>query len=99
MATAEQLKAMIRSYVEGDRERFLTVSMQVAAHAGAEATRTWRRHSASLLTKQSSSLSCHQPGHLCRLHGQPGNLPILSPPLTRRLGLRTWFWVRRPANL
>ena len=33
MATAEQLKAMIRSYVEGDRERFLTVSMQVAAHA------------------------------------------------------------------
>ena len=33
MATAEQLKAMLRSYVEGDRERFLTVSMQVAAHA------------------------------------------------------------------
>jgi SpoVK/Ycf46/Vps4 family AAA+-type ATPase len=33
MATAEQLKALLRSYAEGDRERFLTVSLQVAAHA------------------------------------------------------------------
>src|SRR3974377_1046804 len=33
MATAEQLKALLRSSIEGDRERFLTVSMQVAAHA------------------------------------------------------------------
>ncbi len=33
MATADQLKALLRSYVEGDRDRFLTVSMQVAAHA------------------------------------------------------------------
>lgn len=33
MATAEQLKALLRSYVDGDGEHFLTVSMQVAAHA------------------------------------------------------------------
>jgi SpoVK/Ycf46/Vps4 family AAA+-type ATPase len=33
MATAEQLKALLRSYVESDGEQFLTVSMQVAAHA------------------------------------------------------------------
>src|SRR5688572_3699034 len=33
MATAEQLKALLRSYVEGDGEQFLTISMQVAAHA------------------------------------------------------------------
>jgi SpoVK/Ycf46/Vps4 family AAA+-type ATPase len=33
MATAEQIKALLRSYVEGDGEQFLTVSMQVAAHA------------------------------------------------------------------
>lgn len=33
MATAEQLKALLKSYVEGDGEQFLTVSMQVAAHA------------------------------------------------------------------
>lgn len=33
MATAEQLKALLKSYVEGDGEQFLTISMQVAAHA------------------------------------------------------------------
>ncbi len=33
MATAEQIKALLRSYVEGDSEQFLTVSMQVAANA------------------------------------------------------------------
>ncbi len=33
MATADQIKALLRSYAEGDGEQFLTVSMQVAAHA------------------------------------------------------------------
>jgi hypothetical protein len=33
MATAEQIKALLRSYVDGDGELFLTISMQVAAHA------------------------------------------------------------------
>ncbi|WP_433931428.1 AAA family ATPase [Sorangium cellulosum] len=33
MATAEQLKALLKSYSEGDEERFYAVAMQVAAHA------------------------------------------------------------------
>jgi SpoVK/Ycf46/Vps4 family AAA+-type ATPase len=33
MATAEQLKALIRSHTEGDDERFSSVALQVAAHA------------------------------------------------------------------
>ena len=33
MATAEQIKALLKSYVDGDEDQFLTVSMQVAAHA------------------------------------------------------------------
>jgi len=33
MATAEQLKALLKSYAEGDDERFIAISMQVAAHA------------------------------------------------------------------
>lgn len=33
MATAEQLKALLRSYAEGDDDRFIAISMQVAAHA------------------------------------------------------------------
>ena len=31
MATAEQLKALIRSFADGDQPRFLSVAMQVAA--------------------------------------------------------------------
>ncbi len=33
MATAEQLKALLKSYAEGDDERFIVISMQVASHA------------------------------------------------------------------
>jgi SpoVK/Ycf46/Vps4 family AAA+-type ATPase len=33
VATAEQLKALVRSFGEGDRATFLAVAMQVAAHA------------------------------------------------------------------
>src|SRR5437762_2608162 len=33
MATAEQLKALLRSYVDEDGDQFLTVSMQIAAQA------------------------------------------------------------------
>jgi SpoVK/Ycf46/Vps4 family AAA+-type ATPase len=33
MATAEQLKALLKSYSEADGEQFLSVAMQIAAHA------------------------------------------------------------------
>ena len=33
MATAEQLNALLKSYSEGDDERFYAVAMQVAAHS------------------------------------------------------------------
>ncbi len=33
VATAEQLKALLRSYADGDDDRFIAISMQVAAHA------------------------------------------------------------------
>ena len=32
MATAEQLKALIKSHFSNDRERFYTISLQMAAH-------------------------------------------------------------------
>lgn len=33
MATAEQLKALVQSYTAGDQSRFMSVAMQIAAHA------------------------------------------------------------------
>ena len=32
MASAEQIKALLKSHIKGDDERFLSVAMQVAAH-------------------------------------------------------------------
>ncbi len=32
MASAEQLKALLKSHLEGDDQRFFSVVMQVAAH-------------------------------------------------------------------
>ena len=32
MAIANQLKALLKSYAEGDDERFYSVAMQLAAH-------------------------------------------------------------------
>ena len=32
MASAEQLKALLRSRLDGDNDRFISVAMQVAAH-------------------------------------------------------------------
>ena len=33
MATAQQVKALPRSYSEGDPEHFVSVALQIAAHA------------------------------------------------------------------
>lgn len=32
MATANQIKALLKSHVSGDDQRFITIAMQVAAH-------------------------------------------------------------------
>ena len=32
MASAEHLKALLRSHLEGDNDRFISIAMQVAAH-------------------------------------------------------------------
>ena len=32
MATADQIKALIRSHAEGDERRFFSIALQVAAH-------------------------------------------------------------------
>ena len=32
MATGEQLKALVKSYIDGDGERFFALALQVAAH-------------------------------------------------------------------
>ncbi len=40
MATAEQIKALIKSHFSGDKERFYTVSLQMAAHESKQGHRS-----------------------------------------------------------
>jgi SpoVK/Ycf46/Vps4 family AAA+-type ATPase len=86
MATAEQLKAMVRSYVEGDRERFLTVSMQVAAYAARKGNSNLAKALRELIdqAKQQSALPPVRPSvPIARPAGELADLIAASYPKTR----------------
>jgi hypothetical protein len=86
MATAEQLKSLLRSYVEGDRDRFLTVSMQVAAHAARQGKTTLARDLRDLIDEaQRSQTQSVGPSSvpIARPAGELADLVAASYPKTR----------------
>src|SRR4051794_34216744 len=86
MATAEQLKAMLRSYVEGDAERFLTVSMQIAAHAARKGQEKLARELRELIDEAKERAAAPPKGRavpIARLSGDLGDLVAASYPKTR----------------
>jgi SpoVK/Ycf46/Vps4 family AAA+-type ATPase len=70
MATAEQLKALVRSYTEGDEDRFLAVAMQIAAHAA----RTGKEKLAQELQALVDQAKKRRP-----LEGRPRSVSIVRP--------------------
>jgi SpoVK/Ycf46/Vps4 family AAA+-type ATPase len=70
MATAEQLKALVRSYTEGDDDRFLAVAMQIAAHAA----RTGKEKLAQELQALVDEAKKRRP-----LETRPRSVPIARP--------------------
>jgi len=54
MATAEQLKALIKSHFEADQERFTTLAMQVAAHEARQGHDSLARDIRSLVDRAST---------------------------------------------
>lgn len=84
MATAEQLKALLRSYIEGDRERFLTVSMQVAAHAARRGKTNLARELRELIDKAQVHPPTARPSvPMARPAGELADLVAASYPKTR----------------
>src|SRR4051794_37829228 len=86
MATAEQLKAMLRSYVEGDGDRFLTVSMQIAAHAARKGQEKLARELRELIDEAKERASAPPVSRsvpIARLPGDLGDLISASYPKTR----------------
>jgi SpoVK/Ycf46/Vps4 family AAA+-type ATPase len=86
MATAEQLKALLRSYVEGDGEQFLTVSMQVAAHAARKGQSRLAQELRELIDvakRQASHLRLRPSVPIARPVGELADLIHASYPKTR----------------
>ena len=86
MATAEQLKALLRSYVEGDGEQFLTVSMQVAAHAARKGQTRLAQQLRDLIDeakRQASRPAARPTVPIARQMGELADLVHASYPKTR----------------
>src|SRR5271166_218900 len=83
MATAEQLKAMLRSYVDRDDERFLAVSMQIAAHAARKGQEKLARELRELVDEAKERASAPPKSRavpIARLSGDLGDLIAASYP-------------------
>ncbi|MDH5572283.1 MAG: AAA family ATPase [Gammaproteobacteria bacterium] len=59
MATAEQIKSLIRSYSNADQERFFTIALQVAAHEAKQGHATLAHEIRELINKERRSAHKH----------------------------------------
>ena len=74
MASAEQLKALLRSHLEGDDDRFISVAMQVAAHEAKVGHGKLATELREIIDKAKSRRGCWIPGSdrsTARGTGQP----------------------------
>lgn len=88
MATAEQIKALIKSYKEGDSDRFIRVGMQVAAHEARKGNQHVARELRELIdeAQQQRSLtsgSRHEPTPIAQPQGELEGVVAASYPDVR----------------
>lgn len=86
MATAEQLKALLKSYAQGDDERFLAISMQVAAHAARKGQGKLAEELRALIDEAKArreTAKLQQPVPIARATGELAGLLSASYPKVR----------------
>lgn len=86
MATAEQLKALIRSYGESDSDHFYSVALQIAAHAARQGKNSFAVELKELVESVKKRSSLQTPGNIVPLARPTGELSALltaSYPTTR----------------
>jgi SpoVK/Ycf46/Vps4 family AAA+-type ATPase len=88
VATAEQLKALVRSYADGDQAQFLSVAMQVAAHAAKQGHSKLAQELRSLVDQvktrsQFAPRRLEPPTPLTQPRGELAGLLSVSYPSTR----------------
>ncbi len=90
MATAEQIKALIRSHAEGDDERFFSIAMQLAAHAARKGQGRFAKELRALIDNAKNKMKQHgieaspvKPVPLVQPRGELSGLLSVSYPKTR----------------
>lgn len=82
MATAEQIKSLVRSHTEGDNQRFLSVIMQIAAHAAKSGKKNLAQELRDLVddAKREQETVSIRPVPLARPQGELAGLATASYP-------------------
>ncbi|HND56345.1 MAG TPA: AAA family ATPase, partial [Pirellulaceae bacterium] len=86
MATAEQIKGLLRSYIAGDGDQFLTISLQVAAHEARRGNTNLARDLRELIDeakRQVARPSSRPTVPIARPAGELADLVAVSYPKTR----------------
>lgn len=83
MASADQLKALLQSHLEGDDQRFYSVAMQLAAHEAKLGHGKLAEELRGLIDKAKSRHNTVQPTPISRPRGELANLLTVSYPKTR----------------
>jgi SpoVK/Ycf46/Vps4 family AAA+-type ATPase len=86
MATAEQIKGLLRSYIAGDGDQFLTISMQVAAHEARRGNNNLARELRELIDQAKRQVVKPSPRPavpIARPAGELADLLSVSYPKTR----------------
>ncbi|MCY4076752.1 MAG: ATP-binding protein [Acidobacteria bacterium] len=83
MASGEQLKALLKSHVDGDDERFFSVAMQVAAHEARRGHGRLAEELRALIDSARTGLGRRAPIPIGRPRGELANLLEVSHPSVR----------------
>ncbi|GER07156.1 hypothetical protein JCM17843_14660 [Kordiimonadales bacterium JCM 17843] len=87
MATADHVKALIRSHAEGDDERFYAIAMQVAAQAARQGHTKFAQELRNLVDQAKLRAKAELRGSgrsLFRLFSRAGNSPGFLARLSRK---------------
>lgn len=86
MATAEQIKALLRSYSDADGDQFVSVAMQIAAHAARTGKKKFARELRELIDEVQDKQKREQIGGavpIARPHGELVDLLLAAYPKVR----------------
>ena len=83
MASGEQLKALLKSHVDGDDDRFFSIAMQVAAHEARRGHGRLAEELRALIDRAKSGLGTRAPVPIGRPRGELANLLEASHPSAR----------------